>query len=71
MKRERADPCLLVQKGQDGKCVGLVLLQVDNSLGIGLNTLLLDEEAASKAFRRKPRVPISAEPTAFKGRKIT
>lgn len=64
MKRIRADPCVLTQH-KEKQLTGLVLLQVDDTLGIGTQRVLKIEETASKVFRRKQRVPIAPTPTTF------
>ena len=67
MTRTRSDPCILIRRTKDGALDGLILLQVDDSLGLGSDTFMQEEEQASKAFRCKPRTPISEEETGFNG----
>lgn len=66
MRRARSEPCVFTRE-KDGLIDGLVLFQVDDSLGLGTESLLRDEEAGSKVFRRQPRVPITETPTTFNG----
>lgn len=46
---------------------GLILLQVDESLGLGSKHFLHEEEQASKGFRCKPRTTITQKPATFNG----
>lgn len=57
MKRSTFDPCVLINI-QDEKRNGLILLHVDDTLGIADTKLLEKEEEASKSFRRKLRTEI-------------
>lgn len=43
---------------------GIILQQVDDSLGFGTQAFLEEEERASRAFRCKPRTPLSSEKTS-------
>ena len=67
MSRARSDPCVLIRRSKGGELDGLILLQVDDSLGLGSDAFMREEEQASKAFRCKPRTPISREETSFNG----
>lgn len=55
----------------EGEIEGLVLWQVDDSLGIGGKSFILDEEEGSKVFRIQPRVRIGALATTFNGHIIS
>lgn len=44
---------------------GMILLQVEDSLGFGTQQLLDKEEKSSQIFRCKPRTPIDPNATAF------
>lgn len=46
---------------------GLILLQVDDSLGFGSEKFLSEEEMESTAFRCKPRTMITKKPISFNG----
>ena len=66
MTRARCDPCVLIRRSND-RLDGLILLQVDDSLGIGTPKFWEDEEIGSKSFRCKPRTKLSEKPTSFNG----
>ena len=66
MTRSRVDPCVLYRTKND-KLEGMILLQVDDSLGMGNDEFLLEEERASNKFRCKERTPISSRPVEFNG----
>lgn len=66
MKRSKVDPCVLYRRtGQ--KLEGIIVLQVDDSLGAGMETFLNEESQASKAFRCKERTPVNETPVVFNG----
>ena len=66
MHRTTSDPCVLLK--HDGNTLeGLILLQVDDSLGFGTDLFLTTEEAASATFRCKPRTAITNKPVTFNG----
>lgn len=60
LKKEsaRADPCVFIKRDGD-QLVGLILLQVDESLGFGREKFLNQEEIASSKIRCKPRKPFT------------
>ena len=66
MKRTRVDPCVLI-KGGNNSIDGLIILQVDDSLGFGSDEFLDNEEINSKDIRCKPRTFIGLKDTSFNG----
>lgn len=66
MERARVDPCVLVKRN-GLKLGGLILLQVDDSLGLGSDSFLKEEEHASKIFWCKERTSVKEVPTSFNG----
>lgn len=66
MYRSRVDPCILLRRDTD-RLLGIVLLQVDVTLGFGNSTFFTDEERASKRFKSKPRTPLTNKPVSFNG----
>ena len=66
MHRATADPCVLIKRSNN-EIEGLILLQVDDSLGFCTPNFMEDEERASTVFRCKPRTPISTKPISFNG----
>ena len=72
MIRTTVDPCVLVRK-VNGTLDGLIILQVEDSLGIGSKEILKDEELGSKQFLCKERSMIEPGgiPTSFNGLTIT
>lgn len=66
MNRARTDPCLLYRH-KDNEIDGIILLQVDDTLGIATERFLKDEEKESKAFRCKERVVVGKTPISFNG----
>lgn len=64
MQCARSDPFVLIRE-RDVLIDGLVLLQIDESLGLVTESFLRHEESGSKVFRSKSRVPITATPTNF------
>lgn len=66
MKRSAADPCVLIRrKGQH--LSGLILLQMDDSLGFDDDCFLKEEELHSAEFRSKSRKFIEESPVSFNG----
>lgn len=62
MNRTKADPCVTWKS--KGNCIqGLIVLQVDESLGMGTQGFLKEEEEGSMRFKSKPRTPIAEEGT--------
>lgn len=66
MRRSRTDPCLLLGTDADG-LRGMIILQVDDSLGLGTDTFMEEEERASTEFRCKPRKQIKEGCQEFNG----
>ena len=66
MTRTKADPCVLVKR-KGNTIDGVIMLQVDDSLGFGTPAFLDLEESASKLFRCKPRTGITSKPISFNG----
>lgn len=55
MSRTTADPCVLVKRDGD-HISSLVSLQVDDSLSVGTEEFMEEEENAAGTFRSKPRM---------------
>lgn len=70
MTRSKSDPCVLIKRSK-GQLEGLILLQVDDTLGLGTTNFMEEEQHHSQAFRCKPRTRLSAIPTTFNGITIT
>lgn len=70
MERARVDPYVMIRR-TNGRLEGLVLLQVNDSLGRATIELLAEEKEALKVFRCKPRKIISTQPTTFNGLTVT
>lgn len=69
MTRSRADPCVLYRR--TGTVLdGVIVLQVDDSLGVGSTGFLDEEGQESKPFRCKYRSLIEKKPITFNGRSI-
>lgn len=66
MNRSNIDPCVLCRRTESG-LDGIVLLQVDDSLGFGTPQFLADEEKGSSKFNSKPRTTLTEKPTSFNG----
>lgn len=70
MKRTTADPCVLVKR-RNGKLSGLVALQVDDSLTLGDDAFLEEEEQSSGTFKSKERIMLGTEVMAFNGVRVS
>lgn len=70
MKRAMVDPCMLM-KHTDGCMTGGTLLQVDDSLNIGPDTFMKDDDNAVQRFRTKLRKLVSDNITLFNGFELT
>lgn len=66
MIKSKVDPCVLIRRERKN-LKGLVLLQVDDSLGFGDNQFLDQEDEASTRFNSKPRIPLTEQPSTFNG----
>lgn len=69
MRQSAVDPCVLIRNSEQG-LEGLILLKVDDTLGLGTTKFLEEEQEASKHFRSKPRTKLGPNPTAFNGLEI-
>lgn len=54
MERSKFYPCLLMQR-VNGKETGIIVLKVDEGLGIGTKQFLDEEKRAAASFKSKPR----------------
>lgn len=70
MTRSKCDTCVRIRRTNDN-LDGLILLQVDDSLGLGTNQFLDEEEQASKEFGCKPRTGITETVTNLNGINIS
>lgn len=70
MKHARVYRCVMIRR-TGGRLDGLVLLQVDDSLGLGTELLLEKEGEASKMFRYNPRTPFTTTLKGFNRLTIT
>lgn len=66
MVKSKVDPCVLIKRTND-KLTGMILLQVDDSLGFGNKDFLAEEEMASTQFKSKPRSSLTTAPSSFNG----
>lgn len=66
MVRTKADTFFLIKRNDEG-IEGMVLLQVDDSLGVGTEGFLEKEEKWSQRFRSKDRKIIGREGQQFNG----
>lgn len=70
MQRSMVDPCVLLKRDKDG-LVGTIILQVDDSFGVGTETFLHDEATAVTQFKHKPRQILGATAVRFNGLHIS
>lgn len=71
MKRSTTDPFFLIRHDERGERDGIVILQVDDSLGIGTTKLLEDEEKTSRNFEPKARHILDTTLTVFNSIRIS
>lgn len=69
MTRSKSDPCVLFRRSHDG-LDEIILLQVDDALGIGTNAFIDGESEASKEFQCKERTMLTEKPVKFNGIQI-
>lgn len=65
-----SDPCLMISADKNG-LKGMIILQVDDSLGIGTSAYMREEEVASNEFRSKPRRSVKGGQEEFNGSMVT
>lgn len=65
------DPCFLFRHYQNNELYGIVISQVDDSLALGSNAFMEDEERESRKFKTNPRTFLGTQATTFKGIRIT
>lgn len=70
MKISLGDPCILIRHSEEGKIQGLIVLQVDDSLGLGTDCFLLDKKEASGIFTEKGRTKLDMGALYLNGMKI-
>jgi hypothetical protein len=72
MTPSKADRCLFFRRDDEGDGVSITALQVDDNLGVGTAAFLVEEEAASRKFRCKPRTIVGVgETVQFNGTEIS
>lgn len=69
MVRATTDPCVLIRR-EDRALKGLVMLQVDDTLMLGDDDFITEEQAAVEEFKSKDRVFISKASIDVNGIKI-
>eukprot|EP00171_Calliarthron_tuberculosum_P023256 IDg23256t1 len=67
MNQSLLDPCLLYKHSNQGELIGILGLQVDDTVFAGTQNFLKEEEAASKLFPNKGRSSAETEELKFNG----
>jgi Reverse transcriptase (RNA-dependent DNA polymerase) len=67
MSETEYDPCLLYQSSKNTGLEGAVVLQVDDSLGVGTAGFLKNEQFESTSFIGKPRIVLDKNPIHING----
>lgn len=69
MHRATIDPCVMIKRDK-GKLKGLVMLQVDDSLRLGSEEFITEEQLAAREFKSKEREFLSNATLDFNGIRI-
>lgn len=66
MERSVVEPFVLIKR-RNGRILGTIIFQVDDSYGLGTTEVLVHEETAISYFRNKPRVSLSPATSRLNG----